>query len=221
MFIWEHTVRFLNMRNEKEVRRRAKALDFWRDHGLLATVDAFGVSRPTLFRWKQALREKRGRLDALDPKSTAPKRRRRREYPLGLLGGRALVVELAVGLKEQLKRVRECDRPGLFLAEGSLGENAPGLFPGLRKLQDRIASDLPALAAGEQHDEGPCAPLGQPESNRRGVVPIGHRALLGRFEALDRHVCETNLWHRFGTDMGRFSTICYVSLCTPNRRKIQ
>ena len=85
LFIWEHTVRFLNMRNEKEVRRRAKALDFWRDHGLLATVDAFGVSRPTLFRWKQALREKRGRLDALDPKSTAPKRRRRREYPPGLL----------------------------------------------------------------------------------------------------------------------------------------
>ena|SRR3989344_5602863 len=83
--MWERTIRFLHMRNEKEVRRRAKALDFWRAHGLEAARDAFEVSRPTLFRWKQMLGKGQGRLDALDPQSTAPKGRRQREYPSGLL----------------------------------------------------------------------------------------------------------------------------------------
>src|SRR3989344_1333642 len=80
LFMWERTIRWLHMRNEAEVRRRAKVLDFWGVHGDRATKDAFDVSRATLFRWQQALAQSRGRLDALDPKSTAPKRRRKRAY---------------------------------------------------------------------------------------------------------------------------------------------
>ena len=83
--MWERTIRFLHMRNEKEVRRRAKALDFWKKHGLEAAMDAFSVSRPTLFRWQASLARNQGRLDALDPKSTAPKAKRKREYPPKLL----------------------------------------------------------------------------------------------------------------------------------------
>ena len=85
LFMWERTIRFRHMRNETEVRRRAKAIDFWKKHGLEAAMDAFDVSRPTLFRWQQALAKKQGHLDALDPKSTAPKNKRKREYPPGLL----------------------------------------------------------------------------------------------------------------------------------------
>lgn len=48
---------------EKEVHRRASILSFWKNHGLAATQDAFGVSRATLFRWKE---------------SSAPKSRRHR-----------------------------------------------------------------------------------------------------------------------------------------------
>ena len=80
LFMWERTIRWLHMRNEAEVRRRAKILDFWRVHGGQATRDAFDVSRATLFRWQQTLAHSRGRLDALDPKSTAPKKRRTRVY---------------------------------------------------------------------------------------------------------------------------------------------
>jgi transposase InsO family protein len=69
------------MRNKPEVDRRVRALSFWQEHGIEATKDAFGVSRPTLFRWKQVLKEKHGHLEALDPKSTAPKKRRRRIVP--------------------------------------------------------------------------------------------------------------------------------------------
>jgi putative transposase len=80
-YMWERTIRFLHMRNKEEVKRRAKALDIWREHGMGAAMSAFDVSRPTLFRWKQALRKREGRLNALDPKSTAPKSRRRRSIP--------------------------------------------------------------------------------------------------------------------------------------------
>lgn len=69
------------MRNKQEVDRRVKALTFWESYGLNATVSAFDVSRPTLFRWKKVLIERRGHLEALDPKSTAPKERRRRIVP--------------------------------------------------------------------------------------------------------------------------------------------
>jgi transposase InsO family protein len=66
------------MRNQKEAERRAKILDFWKEHGEKATRDAFGVSRRTRFRWKAALASERGKLNALDPKSTTPKGRRKR-----------------------------------------------------------------------------------------------------------------------------------------------
>jgi transposase InsO family protein len=78
LYMWERTIRFRSMRNKKEVARRAKILDFWKKHGEQAAKDAFGVSGRTLYRWQAELRKKEGRLEALDPKSTAPKERRRR-----------------------------------------------------------------------------------------------------------------------------------------------
>ena len=78
--MYESALRWRNMRDKQEVARRAKALTFWKKHGLSATIDAFGVSRRTLFRWKKALDEANGKLTALDPKSTAPKKRRQRIY---------------------------------------------------------------------------------------------------------------------------------------------
>lgn len=83
--MWERTIRFRHMRYEAEVRRRAKALDVWREHSIGAAMSAFDVSRPTLYRWKQALVSKQGHLDALDPKSRAPRHVRHRQYPDGLL----------------------------------------------------------------------------------------------------------------------------------------
>ncbi len=66
------------MRNKPEVDRRVKILGFWKEHGTKATRDAFKVSERTLYRWQAILEENKGRLNALDPKSTAPKGRRKR-----------------------------------------------------------------------------------------------------------------------------------------------
>ena len=66
--LWEMT--------PKDAQRRLEILRFWDKHGLEATRDAFGVSRRTLYRWKQALRGAGGNPAALAAKSCAPKRKR-------------------------------------------------------------------------------------------------------------------------------------------------
>lgn len=76
--MWERTLRFRSMRNKQEVERRVKILDFWKAYGTEAAKDAFGISRRTIFRWQAALGKRQGHLDALDPLSTAPKERRKR-----------------------------------------------------------------------------------------------------------------------------------------------
>ena len=73
-------LRFAYMIKNK-AKRRALILTFWEKHGLEATIDAFGVSRPTLYRWQKTLKDNQGRLESLNPKSTTPKRKRQRIVP--------------------------------------------------------------------------------------------------------------------------------------------
>ncbi|WP_430626746.1 helix-turn-helix domain-containing protein, partial [Thiobacter aerophilum] len=49
----------------KDAQERLEILQFFDKHGLAATMDAFGVSRRTLYRWKKALRESGGNPAAL------------------------------------------------------------------------------------------------------------------------------------------------------------
>lgn len=58
--------------------KRVKILSFYDRYGLEATKEAFGVSRSTIFLWKQKLVRNRGQLAALAPRDRAPKSRRRR-----------------------------------------------------------------------------------------------------------------------------------------------
>lgn len=77
---WEYVVRFRDMITE-EAQQRVKILAFWEQYGDQATKDAFGVSRATLYRWQAKLRAAGGAVQALNKKSTAPKRRRKRVIP--------------------------------------------------------------------------------------------------------------------------------------------
>jgi transposase-like protein len=74
---WERLIRFKYMISEK-AKQRVKILAFWEKYGDEATKEAFGTSRATLYRWQKALDEGNGKLEALNPQSTAPKRRRKR-----------------------------------------------------------------------------------------------------------------------------------------------
>jgi len=78
--IWERVIRFRYMITE-EAKERCRILAFWEKYGDLATKEAFKVSRPTLFRWQSALVKGGGKLEALNKKNTAPKKRRKRIIP--------------------------------------------------------------------------------------------------------------------------------------------
>lgn len=77
-------LKWRSMRNKAEAQRRVKILDFWHKYGLEATKDAFGTPKATLYRWQQVLNNANGNVSVLDPKSTAPKRRRSRAIPPAL-----------------------------------------------------------------------------------------------------------------------------------------
>lgn len=57
----------------KDAGRRLEILRFWDKHGLVATMDAFAVSRHTLFRWKARSSADGGNPAALAAKSCGPK----------------------------------------------------------------------------------------------------------------------------------------------------
>jgi len=48
-------------------------------------MDVFGVSRRSLLAWKKRLREGRGRLSSLNPQDKAPRRRRKRLWPIEII----------------------------------------------------------------------------------------------------------------------------------------
>ena len=77
---WERVIRFRYMITEK-AKERCRILSFWEKHGMEATKEAFNVSRPTLFRWQKELKINQGKLEALNPRSRAPKTRRKRIIP--------------------------------------------------------------------------------------------------------------------------------------------
>ncbi|MCP3849173.1 MAG: transposase [Gammaproteobacteria bacterium] len=75
---YERLLRFKYMISE-QAKSRVKILAFWERHGTEATNEAFGVSKRTLYRWQSVLKGGNGKLEALNPTSTAPKRRRSRQ----------------------------------------------------------------------------------------------------------------------------------------------
>lgn len=82
--LYNDTVRWHHMASAR-AKKRLAIIAFWEKHGTEATIDAYGVSRRTLYRWKAMLGRAKGHVDGLNEKSTAPKRRRRRIYPPGFL----------------------------------------------------------------------------------------------------------------------------------------
>ena len=69
-----------------EAEQRFRILCFWEKHGLLATQEeAFGVSRRTLYAWRQRLRAGGGKPAACAPLSTRPHHLRQRRWPPALL----------------------------------------------------------------------------------------------------------------------------------------
>lgn len=63
----------------KEAEERLKLLSFWKHYGLRAATEAFGVKRSTLYYWQKIYRDNNRQIESLTPKSTKPKRTRKRQ----------------------------------------------------------------------------------------------------------------------------------------------
>ncbi len=67
-----------------DAQRRLEILGFWQRHGVAATCEEFKLSRRA-YLWRAKLRAEGGNVAALVPGSTAPKRRRRRQWPAAIV----------------------------------------------------------------------------------------------------------------------------------------
>ena len=65
----------------EKAKYKARVLVFWEKHGLVATIDAFPVKRPTLFLWKKKLKDNQDKLISLNDKKRIPKHTRKRDWP--------------------------------------------------------------------------------------------------------------------------------------------
>ncbi|MCX7873521.1 MAG: helix-turn-helix domain-containing protein [Caldimicrobium sp.] len=65
----------------KEVAFRLKVIEFHDSFGTKATVEAFGICRATIYRWKKLLKNSGGRLESLISKPRTPKRKCSKRWP--------------------------------------------------------------------------------------------------------------------------------------------
>jgi hypothetical protein len=65
----------------EKAQHRYRTLQFWEKYGLEPTIEAFKVKRRTLYYWRSRLREGNESIEALNEKSTAPRKRRKRLWP--------------------------------------------------------------------------------------------------------------------------------------------
>lgn len=126
-FVTAHNrlLRFRYMISDK-AKERVKILAFWEKHGTAATTEAFGVSKRTLERWQKALVEGQGKPEALNPKSTAPQRRRSRQTV-------SMVTDHIIELRTHHPRLGK-DKLHALLAEGG--------YTGSVSTVGRILNDL-------------------------------------------------------------------------------
>ena len=70
---------------DESVKRKLKILSFFEKHGLAPTVDAYNISRSTIYRWKKLLKDNNGKIEFLKDISKIPKNKRKRETNLRVI----------------------------------------------------------------------------------------------------------------------------------------
>ena len=159
---------------ESEAEQRYRILGFWEKHGLAATLDAFQVSRRTLFNWKARFLAEGGNIAALCQKSKAPTRRRKREWPVAVVA--------------EIRRLRQAHpnlgKEKLAILLAPLCAQHELVCPSARTI-GRIMADAPD---GMRHAPARLTPKGKPKAPRpaKPRKPKGfHAGFPGHCIALD------------------------------------
>jgi len=77
----------------KEAKRRYKIVMFYKEYGVTAALEAFDISKRSLYRYKSILEKNNNKIEALEPKSKTPKRKQQSKVPKEMV--------------DKIKRVRE------------------------------------------------------------------------------------------------------------------
>jgi transposase InsO family protein len=79
---WLHMYSYslLKYDTSKVAKKRLQVIKFFEKYGLQPTIDAFGVSKSSIYRWRKKLKDSEGELKSLVPKSTRPKKTRKPVY---------------------------------------------------------------------------------------------------------------------------------------------
>ena len=92
--VYNRAVRYRYMITE-QAKKRYTILIHWEKHGLESAIDAFSVSRRTLFNWQERLDAGFGKVEALNPGTRTPQRKRKRSWDCRIL--------------EEIRRLRDKD----------------------------------------------------------------------------------------------------------------
>ncbi len=105
--------------------QRMKIIRFYERYGEKATIEVFGTDRKVINRWRKRLKEMDGKLIALVPLSTRPKRVRKSTIPLEVIEFiRALRQEYPKLGKEKIKPLLDeyCTQHGMkSISESTVG----------------------------------------------------------------------------------------------------
>lgn len=110
---YNRLIRFRYMISDK-AKERVRILAFWERHGTEATTEAFAVSKRTLERWQKVLKDSQGKLEALNPKSTAPRRRRSRSI-------QPIIIDQIIALRTAHPRLGKDKLHALLVQDGYTG----------------------------------------------------------------------------------------------------
>lgn len=105
----------LSFEKSQMAETRLRIIEFHGKYGTKATVEAFEISKPTIYRWKKIFKDSRGRLESLIPASRSPKRKR-------TMNTHFKIIEFIKSLREQYGHLgKEKIKP--LLDEYCLSEN--------------------------------------------------------------------------------------------------
>lgn len=69
--------RLLQFNKSSAAQFRFQVISYHRKYGTKPTIEAYGISKPTIYRWKKTLERNQGKITALIPRPTTPKNKRR------------------------------------------------------------------------------------------------------------------------------------------------
>lgn len=72
----ERIDRLVKFNNDDVAKLRLQIINYHEKNGTEKTIEAYGIPKSTIYRWKKELEKNEGKISALIPKSKAPKRKR-------------------------------------------------------------------------------------------------------------------------------------------------